>query len=189
MTIPAGFGQAMFVYGGTALPLGAAVTLGFQQTGTTTPAEDAFDLHQAMRDVTAAMCATECSLISTMVKFGPDATGPSAVYTQVQAGGRSGGAAAPNTAMLVRKQTAMGGREGRGRFYLPGPSEEDIDEGGLLSATLRDAASAALGVFFAALIAADLPPYLLHDSGTPPTAITTLSLDQRVATQRRRLRR
>jgi hypothetical protein len=189
MTIPVGYGQATFLFGGNGAPLGAATTLGFQQTGTTDPDADAFDLHQAMRDLVAAVCSDEIRLERTDVKWGPDATGPSGSFSQNQTGGRTGGVAPPNVSLLVRKGTALGGREGRGRMFIPGPSEEDLSAGGFVESALVTAATAALGTFFAALIAADLPPYLLHDSGTPPTAITTLDLDGRAATQRRRLRR
>lgn len=189
MTIPAGFGEAAFEFQGAAQPLGAVVTIGFSNDATQSATDCAQDLHTLMRDVVAAMCSVETSLLRTNVKLGPDATGPIGTYATTQAGGRSGDSCPPNVAFLVRKATALGGRQGRGRFYLPGIAEGDVDEGGTLSASIRDAASAALGTFHFAASAADVPPFLLHNDSLAPTAITTYNLDVKVATQRRRLRR
>lgn len=96
---------------------------------------------------------------------------------------------APNTCILVRKNTVLGGRANRGRFYLP-PLWHDMDDtsaAGILSTDAVSGLQAAIDTWFDSLA-----PVLLHDEESPAaglvTAITSLSVQARMATQRRRLR-
>ncbi len=108
--------------------------------------------------------------------------------------------------MLIHKRTGMAGRRGRGRFFFP-PSqldEADISPAGFLSPAYVLSIDTNLLQAYA-IIDAYSPsagPVLLHgepwvEGSDPPvfspapdpTAITSFTLDTRVATQRRRLRR
>jgi hypothetical protein len=119
-------------------------------------------------------------------------TGPSAlVSSNIQGTGGSNGISS-NVSYLVRKVTALGGRAGRGRMYLPGPTEADVNEAGAILGARVTSLQAALNDFLTQMVADGDGPVLLHGVGSPistPTPITSFSLDTRAATQRRRLRR
>lgn len=96
---------------------------------------------------------------------------------------------APNTAILVKKLSGVGGRRNRGRFYLP-PLWHDMDDtsgAGVMTESARGGIAAAVDQWFSLL-----DPVILHDSATPggatPTQVTSLDVQARLATQRRRLR-
>lgn len=102
-----------------------------------------------------------------------------------------------NTATLVRKRTDLGGRRGRGRLYLPGVPETEVNAVGTLTPAYVSAHQAAFDdwhTYLTAGVGARLyPPVILHRSegiGTepPPTPIARFAVESRVATQRRRLR-
>lgn len=103
-----------------------------------------------------------------------------------------------NTALLVKKNSALGGRANRGRFYWPGfLSESDISEVGVIQAASVTAIQADMTAFFDGLGDLDagdelgVEMVILHDSSSPassPTLVTSLTVDTTAATQRRRMR-
>lgn len=191
--IPAGFAQANLIFGGVALPTGAQVTLGLNISSFAgTPADAAALIGANYLGKLNTQQSSQVRLDSTLVKFGPDATGPSALVPTLAAGTLPGNAEPSQVAFLVHKVTPQGGRAGRGRFFLPGPSEADIDGAGVITPARAAALQTALDDFYDQLIVDLLGPVLLHSVGAPivtPLGLTSLTLDQRVATQRRRLRR
>lgn len=113
-------------------------------------------------------------------------------YTAGVSGAGGGGAGtSPNVAYLVRKSTLAGGRKGRGRTYFPGVTEASLGDGGTViegDGSLR----AGLEGFWNDItsgVESITGIYLLHGSEFSPSEITGWSLDGRVATQRRRLRK
>jgi hypothetical protein len=93
-----------------------------------------------------------------------------------------------NCALLVKKRTALGGRSGRGRMFVPLTSvgEEGVTPNGFMSAALTGVLQ---GVYTS--IWGAMSFVLLHDSLSPvtvPTALTSLIVDPQIATQRRRMR-
>jgi len=93
--------------------------------------------------------------------------------------------------MLVRKITGTGGRKGRGRAYMVGCLYNGILGGaGLIDpgdlATRQTAVDALHGSLEDVTGVSQL--VLLHSSSDIPSTITALSVQQKVATQRRRLR-
>lgn len=193
MIIPTGYAQANWQLGGAALPLGAEITLGLDVSGFSFGASSAAsECVSAWNDNIDPVMPSQITLNSVLVKYGPTATGPSAVAASGNIGSGSGSPTSPQVAFLVRKLTAQGGRAGRGRFFLPGVTEGVVDEAGIVSGAALTALGAALDGFYADLVASNLEPVLLHSAGSPvstPTPITSFELDNRVATQRRRLRR
>jgi len=109
------------------------------------------------------------------------------------AGTNTGPPLPQNTAFLLRKRSALGGRRGRGRMYWPPAflGEDSISSVGLMGEAQRSAIEGRMIVATAA--PAGTGRVILHapEVGAPtaPTPITALSLDALVATQRRRLRR
>jgi hypothetical protein len=192
--IPVGYAQVNLLFTGPSLPYGAQATFGVDHSASSmTPAqvaEEVFDQYGAAQVYNGI--AIGVNLSGVLVKFGPNTTGPSAIHSDTWNGQATGGAAAPNTSWLIRKITALGGHAGRGRMYLPGVPEEDIDDNGNIVSASREALEGDVGSMMAALVLANLDPVLLHAEGSPistPTLITGWSVDTRVATQRRRLRR
>lgn len=110
-------------------------------------------------------------------------------------GGASGASTPPNTSVLVHKNTETTAGKRKGRLYLPGAPEAEIDEDGMLSTTLKTAWTTALNDFFAGLSgAADNELVVVHFAGPTDatgevSVVTSLTVDPKMATQRRRLRK
>jgi hypothetical protein len=113
-----------------------------------------------------------------------------------QTGGFLTGAIIPqNSAHLIRKNTALGGRRNRGRMYLPGVGESDVSNVGVLTTTRINNLNTAYANWLAA-VKASIPVeemVILHSlpagTTTPlPTTVTSLVCQPVIATQRRRLR-
>lgn len=193
MEIPANYAQINLKFGGTLYPSGAQITYGVDATGFDEPAVIADLAGDAWSSANLAPRMTDgCDLQSILVKIGPTATGPSAEVGYVILGTGAGDGAPPNTAILVRKVTPQGGRAGRGRFYFPGVSELDAQGGGNLDPEERSNLQDVLDDVLEKHSVAEIPWVLLHGAGSPisiPTVITSLQVDGRLATQRRRLRR
>jgi hypothetical protein len=100
----------------------------------------------------------------------------------------------PNCALLVRKTTAFGGRRNRGRAYIPGLSlKPSTSPAGMIDGAAVTALQSDANDWWAA--AANVGPpevsglVLLHsESPFTPTPITGLDVQDKIATQRRRLR-
>lgn len=97
----------------------------------------------------------------------------------------------PNVSTLIQKKTLLGGRHGRGRMYLPSPTEGGVDAYGVFSETQFDALVDAVTGFGTDLAGVDgvAELVLLHtDDDVEPTDLTGLFPSRSVVTQRRRLR-
>lgn len=129
------------------------------------------------------------------------AAGPSnrliGVDASTTTGGDSEATVIPqNSAYLIHKRTATGGRGGRGRFYLPGVGETDVDNFGNIAGAKITALNAAVTAWRTAVLAVALVDdlVLLHNdpgafAADAPRSITSLVADPVLSTQRRRLRR
>jgi hypothetical protein len=111
------------------------------------------------------------------------------------AGGVADSPCPPNTCALVRKLSILPGRRNKGRLYLPGIREDQVDGAGNLNSSLRTALQTAMDSFHSAVEAIGSgglgQMVILHDSslGTaPPTTVTGLQVQSLAATQRRRMR-
>lgn len=194
MEIPSGYCQANYLFTGSGVPTGAEMTLAWSLSAFSGSAQDAADALVVAWNQTAIddMYADTVALSGILVKFGPTATGPSALGVTASVGASTSPAVTPNTAALVLKQTDFGGRAGRGRMYFPGIPEVKFDQSGTMDETWRAALETELNDMVAAAILADLSPVLLHGAGSPlstPSPITGLAVSGTAATQRRRLRR
>lgn len=97
---------------------------------------------------------------------------------------------APNLSILIQKRTGLAGRKHRGRFFSPVVviDESLIDWNGNIFSTSVEDLQDQFEFVRSALAGADLPMALLHATGEAPDPITALVVEQRCATQRRRLR-
>lgn len=189
MRIPEGHGQVTWFFSGDAVPTSAAVTCGFFNAIDQAASACAIELGIQWENEMTDLYTDELALVAVRVKLGPNVDGPMAEVIATGLGTASGTAVPPNTALCVRKNTNVGGREGQGRFFIPGIPEASVDQSGQLEAGYATAAQSVCTSFLASCEANDLPLEVLHNSNRSPSGITTLSVQSRVATQRRRLRR
>lgn len=98
-------------------------------------------------------------------------------------------AAAPGSSALVSLSSGLPGRSNRGRIYLPGVTPEDrMDNQG----RMFDAQRLLIGDIMTSLetylssVSAEL--VILHSTSSDPTPVTSWTVQQLTATQRRRLR-
>lgn len=195
MLIPVDYAQANIVFTGVNLPEGAETTLGLNievWTGTT-PADLADCVVNAWVDaLMPGMFVDEMVLSAVNVKFGPNDTGADGGGTYSVVGGDGGSAVPPNTSLLVKKQTGFGGRTGRGRMFIPGLPETQVTDAGTVSSTWVSDLTTRLEDFRTSTEWFGAVPTLLHSPDSPvlvPMPIVALVPDNKVATQRRRLRR
>lgn len=111
-------------------------------------------------------------------------------------GGTVGETTPPNVALLVKKGTGLAGRANRGRMYVPWVGiEGSVDEAGNILAAAVTNFQTSFTAFLNGLAARanDSDMVLLHTYEIPApapteTVVTSLTVDPRIATQRRRLR-
>lgn len=191
-TIPAGYGQLNFFFAGEACPTGAQITLGWDNASALTAEFAATSATAAWVAHIQDALSEFCTHTGVLAKIGPSATGPSAFVSNASPGAVSGDPEVANTSILVRKVTALGGRAGRGRFFVPGAGQALFQENSRMTPGDDAVYDGLFENFYDALIALDLTPVVLHGPGSPittPTPITEFRTDSLAATQRRRLRR
>lgn len=138
--------------------------------------------------------------------------GPVGTYNETLAGAMGAAVLPNNCALLVKKQTAVGGRRNHGRMFIPAGyvGEAEVDGTGLISAgnqtffqdhvnqfyeNLRDSTGTPGPTFtsyWPVLFhsdARDPDGNVIPNTAPPPTDITALVADPRIATQRQRMRR
>lgn len=190
MVIPVGYAQINIRFTGTAVPTIAEVTFGVINGAShsaltmATNVEAELIAGTIMDNLTDGVVATNIH-----VKLGPNATGASVDLACNVPGTVASETEPPNCAFLIRKITSLGGREGRGRIYLPGAPAAAVAENGQLNGTTAADLDTAFANFHAQMIVDNMDPVVLHNSATTPTPIDVWSCDALAATQRRRLRR
>jgi hypothetical protein len=141
------------------------------------------------------LCAAGYTFRGLRASDGPDGEGQVHEVERSVASTSTKTGMPPNVAYLTRKITGLGGRRNRGRFYMPGVSEIDVDNTGLLTATHRTNYQTSVTAWFNQNVAGtEIAAHaLFHDTpegvpGVAPTDILQLNVQPKVATQRRRLR-
>lgn len=190
MTIPVDYGHIVITFGGASLPTGAAITFGVDASTTQDPnvVSNAIIAEWAASGIMSNVGGT-VSTETIKVKLGPDATGPFQEEAMVTSGGAAGSVTQPNTAILVHKRSNFGGPKNRGRWFIPGVVDEDVETDGTLDAARRTSMQTAVDAFLNGVQVAGYNPVILHSGLETPTTIVTMAVDGTVATQRRRLRR
>lgn len=193
MIIPNGYAQANFVYEGDAVPDGAENTLGLALApGPASPMALAIALVTIWESRVIPNLTSVIGLERVDVKYGPNSTGAAASAPGSNTGTFGELALPSNTSLLLHKVTAMGGRQGRGRLYLPGFREDHVSPAGIVTAADVDDLTDTFNGVNDDLAAINCVPVLLRSAGAPvstPEPITSWICDGKVATQRRRLRR
>jgi len=136
--------------------------------------------------------ATDLVLIAAHVVRNAGGTLEEGNSTSAPAPGGSANVPVPaNTSILIRKGTGLIGRHFQGRMYVPGCPRTDTDSAGsvLTSVSVGGFQADAAGLL-GHLTTDFVQMYLLHRSPTvAPTVVTGLSVESRLATQSRRLRK
>lgn len=194
------------------IPLGyGEITLNYSQAGTTRPAQITFgtslsgvpDPVAYLSAVIADMKTGAGLLTATSFDEGLTAVNARLTYTVLSGpividesinltGTRVSAAMPPNVAVLGRRVTNRGGRQGRGRIYLPSGylGEADVNEGGYIGATRLAQLQTMLTDAMNAVNTGSGELVLLHSvMGDIPDQITALTVQPQVATMRRRLRK
>lgn len=190
MTIPEGFSQVSVVHTGGGIVDEAIWTVGVNNAFDVTPATIAGEVVTLLGTLNYEdLISSSVEVPEVRVKNGPDVNGPSAVDDTGIVGSIGGQAAPPNVSLLVHKLTAVGGRQGRGRLYMPGIAEASLEAGGGVEAALLADAQTFFSAFRTGMAFLNRPLALLHADASEPNEVTTLTVDARFATQRRRMRR
>jgi hypothetical protein len=192
MWIPEGTSQVNLKFTGPSVPQGAQMTFGVASALENSPVEVANKVASALlASELVKQCSPTLYLSSILVKMGPNEDGPMAEVAAQLQGGSDDPSVPPNVAVLVKKNTAMGGRMNQGRLYIPGCPESWVDFGGKLIPNGVTGYQVACDKLLDELTDLEVPMMLLHGTeheGWFPLAVTSLSVQSTVATQRRRLR-
>lgn len=188
MIIPLGYAQVTHNFVTSGIGRRAAITYGVQLEGTDFGETRAANLYTAFQTEVMPQLTTNLLHAGVTIKYGPTATGAFFEHAGTGVGGKSGEGMSPNNAYLVRKRTALGGRANRGRLYLPGVDENNVNEAGQVGDTASGLIQDAIDDWEAALETIEMPMVILHTGSGDPTPVTSLIVDNTLATQRRRLR-
>lgn len=204
MDIPVGFAEMAVEYRHSSDPQSWFTIVGVETDLATNSAQDHVDHFAGVwYGELVPRLATAVTLVDVQGTFGQDGGGGLVVNTMVgQLNGSRASATLPqNCAALIKKQTSLGGRAGRGRMFLPAVlPETDVNEVGVIQpawlAELQDMATDLLDGLAAPdpVTGAMTPMVLLHGPAkstglTPaPTPVNSLIVDSVISTQRDRLR-
>ena len=187
--IPFGFVQVSFRHRTIGDPEDMLVTLGLDVTANGMSEDLLGDLAGFWADSWQNVVTEELAFVGAISRDGGGTVMETTLTGRV--GVAPAGVYPPNTSYLVRKISAQGGRENRGRMFIPGVPRTAATPAGVLGQTelgnLQAAADSAFGLI-------DGDPrveaiVILHTSALKdPTPVTSFQAQSRLATQRRRLR-
>lgn len=138
---------------------------------------------------------SNASFIAAHLRVGQDGGDPVVVDSNSApiVGTLAGAVQSANSAVLVTKQTALGGRKGRGRWFFPwAVTENNVDPLGVIDAEHVAGLQTTATNTLASFVTNGCDLVLLHADvvGAPaPTPVTSLSISALIGSQRRRLGR
>lgn len=155
------------------------------------PADVADSVDNAyLTNTMVSLQVAKITLVNIRVKFGPNDVGASLDRPVTHTGTAAGEGLAPNSSLLVTKNTAFGGRKGRGRMYWPGIQDGTIDDYGNVTAASFNTYQTKFSAWLASHVGSNIPLVVLHGSNPPlPYLVTSLAVQNLMGTQRRRLGR
>jgi hypothetical protein len=188
--IPDGFGEALWVFDAAGDPDPYLVTLGF-----------AFEVPFVVADFLSALedtwatnlkptTSNSLTLRETRAEWNDGGTMFTAEKSSGQTGELTDGVLPQNCALLVRKNTGLSGRKFRGRNYWPLVlSEANVNNAGVIDpGNVSDLQDIFDAMYTDINDVTNVSTALLHSDATDPTFITGFSVQNTIATQRRRLR-
>lgn len=196
--VPIGECTATMIFGCAGIPKEITYGFGVRDLVAQTEAEMAENIwHAAVDTVGVTPGPHDSSFIGSGWAFSgvqvarASADGPViGQYLDTVSSGTSAAAMPVNCAVLLNKNTALGGRRNRGRAYIPPtyPAESEVSVAGLIGTITLGIWQASFDLMFTALADSGLQPVLHHSDGSLGTPITGWTLGSTIATQRRRLR-
>lgn len=194
--IPDGYAQLVFNLSHPAASGALTTTLGVSIDGPLTTAQlvaigDAFNTNV----LSGMSSSVEFDSITAYIGTGD----PSAPIIEEATSEWSGGTDSAvgltiNTALLVRKNTGLGGRKNRGRMYVPGIPAGQLSDAGIINGSWIANRQTGWNAFETALTntatTGVFAPVVLHSQAADgsPTSITSFTVDNVPATQRTRMR-
>jgi hypothetical protein len=202
LIIPAGYVQAVYELLCAGDSETMVITCGHRFSDLSDPVVTANFLHTQFAEDIVPTMMNSYTFTGVTIYIGDDPNPPAVEVSSLAnvVGGVASDPEPPNTAAIIRKRTDLAGRRGRGRMYVPGwVNATATTANGLTTAGELTRLQNAANAWYADLIAAGSGgessgfPYVLHRSEgegpePAPTPITSFQVDQRQATQRRRLR-
>lgn len=186
VNIPPGYAQAAINFDGPTPSGKAVVLMGYSLGEEGTMAGLASILAAGMEDSIIPILSFNWTITSISV------TTDTGYYEEpVQLTGLSNvSTPPPNVTLLVRKTTGLRGRANRGRNYWPGLlTETDVFNTGAIDPTKVESIQTILEGIGEILYTAGYFGCILHSNpALDPTPITSIVVESKVATQRRRLR-
>lgn len=193
--IPVGFGQARVMCAFSGSPDPFVITWGYDGDVAEDPNTDAAEIAAILvatgRPFKPAEYSNQITFRGVEVTR-QTATGPiGGLSSALVVGTKSAPMIPCNSAFLLQKHTARGGRMGRGRCFLPPiwTDENNVSPLGIITAFDLSQMQVLWTSALTALLASDCPPVLLHADGSTPDPITSWTISDLCATQRRRMRR
>lgn len=191
--IPEGFGTCTWVMTVPGDPDPYTCGFGFHAISSSAAETATDDFYDAWADNILVGQANFVTLARTDVLYNDGDPDNLLVFTHdgSATGSGTGGYLPQNNAMLIRKVSGLAGRKNRGRIYVPYAASEDATDnyGNIGGAALSDQQGRADA--FLSDATSLTPVYglvILHSAAGDPTDLTNLSVQGRIATQRRRLR-
>lgn len=193
--IPVGFGQAVVPIRHTLHNREWVITFGFDAPASPNPVIIANDIYT---NITGTGNPFQASALGTQYTVGPvrcSIMQEPGIVSGEGTGFLVGTNAAttqpvPSVSILVQKRTGVGGRQNRGRFFVPAVqlAEADIDNLGNISTTVYNATYLQWEQFLANQNTDGYGVWVLHSGFGAPAQVLNLVTQRKVATQRRRLR-
>lgn len=198
LVIPEGYGNLVFKWQIDGHDNPFTTTLGVRVTEPSTPSEI---VDEAFDDIAATDCPCDAGKMNSFYtflgvegKFMTDIglVGAASSQSPVEGTMSSTSLVLVNTCFLIQKRTTLIGRKYRGRNFAPclGMTEGAIDYLGTIGEVDYGIQQDIWAGWFANALEADISytPVILHSDSTVPTVITSMNLQGKVATQRRRMR-
>lgn len=192
IVIPAGFSQAAveITIPGDAGP--ALLVFGYEQSPLSSPDDNAAAVGASITKANGlqTVMTSDCFISSVTVRQND---GDPFLKTGFALVGVTGIQALPTSVIqvcaLLKKGTGFAGRSQRGRMYIPGVPEAQVNAGGFYTSAYFTSLVNTGNEILTELDAQLVPMVLLHsDPALTPSPVTSLAPDAKAATQRRRLR-
>lgn len=191
--IPPGYAECSMEFWLAGYLRPAVITQGFKingSVGSSYNVADQFDL--AFAGSFKALFDSNVTMRNAKAVIGQDGSDPIVQISTTQTAGTSAReSTAPALALMVTKNTNLGGRKNRGRNYMPWAlADSDVAENGAVNPTRLTSWAAALDEYYDFIIGptTDLldEPVILHTDPTVPTPVTSFTPNPAIRTQRRR---
>lgn len=194
--IPPGFAECSIEHWLDGYPRPAVTTMGVKIAGSEAEGESVADwFHEAFILSFLPSIDANVRVRNARAVIGQDGADPIVqISTKSTTGSSTRDSVAPALALMIAKNTALGGRKNRGRFYFPwAVSDTGVDEAGNVQestlSTWRTNADTFMTNLSGGLGTQPLfeEPVVLHsDPLLPPTPITGMAPNPTIRTQRRR---